>query len=109
MIELAQLRRSGQVTRTVDTPQRPSQLGHGKRDPKKTPTDLQKILKERGTKWKAVRATARARDRWTVVRKPSTPTGRRGSTKWRVKRKTVENNRFSTRPPDFASIKSLHI
>jgi len=81
MTELAQLRRSGQVTRTVDTPQWPSQLEHRKRDPNKTPTDLQKILKERGTEWKAVRATARARDRWRAVCKPSTTTGRRGSTK----------------------------
>ena len=81
MTELAQLRRSGQVTRTADTPQWPSQLEHRKRDPTKTPTDLQKILKETGTKWKAVRATARARDRWIAVCKPSPPTGRRGSTK----------------------------
>ena len=81
MTELTQLRGSGHVTRTAGTLQGPSQLEHRKRDPKKTPTDLRKILKERGTERKALRATARARDRWRAVCKPSTPTGRRGSTK----------------------------
>jgi len=79
MTELAQLRRSGHVTRTVDTLQWPSQLEHRERDPKKTPTYLQKILKERGTEWKALRATVRARDRGRAVCKLSTPTDRRGS------------------------------
>ena len=81
MTELAQLRRSGHVTRTVDTLQWPGQLEHMNRDPKKTSTVLKKILKERGTGWKTLRATARARDRWRAVCKPSTPNDRRGSTK----------------------------
>jgi hypothetical protein len=42
--------------------------------------ELQKILKERGIKWKGVRTTARNHERSKALRKPSTPTGRKGST-----------------------------
>jgi hypothetical protein len=42
--------------------------------------ELQKILKERGIKWKGVRTIARNHERSKALRKPSTPTGRKGST-----------------------------
>jgi len=42
---------------------------------------IQTILKERGTEWKGIRATARARDRWRAVCKPTTPTGRESEVK----------------------------
>jgi len=41
----------------------------------------QKILKEMGIKWLGVSAIPRNHERWKALRKPSTPTGRRGSTK----------------------------
>jgi len=40
----------------------------------------QKILKEKGIKWKGVRAIARNNERWKTLRNPSTPAGRRGLT-----------------------------
>ena len=44
MTELAQLRRSGHVTRTVDTLQWPSQLEHWKKRPKEDPDRLTEDL-----------------------------------------------------------------
>jgi len=44
---------------------------------------LQKILKERGIKRKGVRTITRNHERSIALRKPSTPAGRRGSTKCR--------------------------
>jgi len=56
----------------------------GYRTQRKTPTDLgkgiQKFSKEIGIEWKGVRPKARDHKRWKAVCKPSTPTGRRGST-----------------------------
>jgi hypothetical protein len=88
MIALAQLRLSGHVVRRGDekyTKMARQARIQGKR-PKGRPQQtwvegVQKILKERGTELKGLRAVAPDHERWKALCKPSTPTGRSGSTK----------------------------
>jgi hypothetical protein len=82
--ELTQLRCFGLVVRMAD--ERYPQIAwkaiiqnkRSKRRPKLTWYEgIWKILKERGTEWKGVRAIARDYERWKTLLKCCTPTGRR--------------------------------
>jgi hypothetical protein len=87
MIKLAQLRLFGHVVRMGlrDTPNMVWQaITQGKRPrgrlQQACEEGVQKILKERGVEWNGRRAIARDHERWKVVCRPSTSTGRRDST-----------------------------
>jgi hypothetical protein len=56
---------------------------------------MQKILKERGIEWNGVRAIAQDCERWKALCTPSTPTGRRGTSKWRQHVHMYINDRTS--------------
>jgi hypothetical protein len=87
VIELTQLSWFGHVVRMGD--ERHPKMAWPARTQGKTPKGrpqqtweegIQKILNERGIKWKGVRAIAQDCERWEALCKPCTSTGRRGST-----------------------------